>query len=87
MSSAPGFSSARSLVMLPGMLQKGCQRGGYQPCIQVFAASPLPGEIWIIPGIVAAVSLCREGTLEVPVGAGPCGAADFSVLEPTLPSR
>lgn len=44
-------------------------------CIQVFAASLLPSEIWIIPGIIPALSLRKEGTLEVlPCrgGAGGC---------------
>lgn len=44
-------------------------------CIQVFAASPLPSKIWIIPGIIPAVSPRREGTLEVLLcrgGAGGC---------------
>lgn len=35
-------------------------------CIQVFAASLLLSEIWIIPRIIPAVSLRKEGTLEVP---------------------
>lgn len=44
-------------------------------CIQVFAASLLPSEMWIIPGIIPAVSLLKERTLEVlpcQGGAGGC---------------
>ncbi|XP_048144365.1 translation initiation factor IF-2-like [Corvus hawaiiensis] len=91
MNSAPGFSSALSRA--PGMLRKGCQRGGYQPASRFLLRPCCRARYGSSPGLFLPCPCGRRGRWrccragEVPVGAGPCGAVDFSVLEPTLPSR